>query len=87
MQTTIVANSIREVELKSLKFPTIGVYWHPTDFPRCCVARIFDGDMPTNVVILRRELKDLQSDIRENTKLTFLPRGKGEPISIVGVWM
>lgn len=84
---TVVVDSIAEVDLSKLKFPTIGIYWHPSDYPKQCVARIFDGDMPTNVVIIKKKLDELQSDIHEHTNLTFLPRGKNEPLSIVGVWI
>lgn len=87
MEKLIVANSIREVNMSNLKLPIIVVDWHPDDFPECCVARVFDADQPTNVVILRRNLEEIERDIRKNTGFTFLPRGSEDPLSVVGVWM
>lgn len=87
MKILFVANSISEVGLSKYRFPSIAVYWHPDDFPECCVARVYEADQPTNIIMLRRSLEELEWDIQRNTNLTFLPRCKEDHLSVFGVWM
>lgn len=87
MKTLKVVNSMSEVDFSSMKFPNIGVFWHPDDFPESCVARIFDGEHPMDTVMLRQSPEEIQWDIKRNTNFTFLPRCKEDALSVFGVWM
>lgn len=81
------ANSISEVDMRGLKMPFIAVYDHPVDFPDHCVARIFDINRPTDTIIVKNSLADIQKDIRENTAMLFMLRGAEDVKSLVGVWV
>lgn len=67
--------SIREVDFSGLKVPFVAVYGHPDDFPDKYVARIYELDRATD------------TNIKEHTAMTFIPRGTADVPSLVGVWM
>ena len=67
--------------------PFIAVYQHPEDFPEKCVARIYELDKPTDTIMVKDTLKEIETDIRENTGMVFMPRGAEDVRSLVGVWM
>ena len=79
--------SIKEVDFPGLKVPFIAVYQHPVDFPERCVARIYELDKPTATIMVKDTLKEIETDIRENTGMVFMPRGAEDVRSLVGVWM
>lgn len=79
--------SIQEVDSSGLKVPFIAVYKSPEDFPGQCVARIYELDRPTDTVMVKRTLAELQEDIREHTGKTFIPRENEDVPSLVGVWI
>lgn len=81
------ADSISEVDMSGLKMPFIAVYDHPVDFPDHYVARIFDINRPTDTIIIKNSLADIQKDIRENTAMLFMLRGAEDVKSLVGVWV
>lgn len=82
-----IVNSIKEVDFSDFKMPIIAVYQNPEDYPGKCVARIFDLDEPTSVVIVKDALGLIQNDIRINTGMYFVKRGEDDVKSLVGVWM
>ena len=55
--------SFSEVDVSGLKQPVICVYRYPEDYPDKCVARIFDGTKPTNIVITRDTVDEIRLDI------------------------
>lgn len=79
--------SIKEVDFPGLKVPFIAAYQHPEDFPEKCVARIYELDKPTDTIMVKDTLKEIETDIRENTGMVFMPRGAEDVRSLVGVWM
>lgn len=79
--------SVKEIDFSGLKVPFIAVYQHPEDFPEKCVARIYELDKPTNTLMIKNTLEEIETDIRENTGMTFIPRGAEDILSLVGVWM
>lgn len=88
MERTIIVSSMEKVDLSELVCPMITVYQSPVDFPGHCVARVFDGPRPTNTVVLRRFLVEIQRDIKKHTAgMHFIPRDETDPLSIIGVWM
>lgn len=80
-------NSITEVDLSKLKCPMAAVYEKPLDFSNNYVIRIFDADIPTNVVMVKDTLEELMEDIAVNTDMVFIQRGADDVESLVGVWM
>lgn len=79
--------SIKEVDFSGLKVPFIAVYQRPEDFPEKCVARIYELDKPTDTIIVKDTLKEIEIDIQENTGMVFMPRKAEDVRSLVGVWM
>ena len=79
--------SIKEVDFSGLKVPFIAVYQRPEDFPEKCVARIYELDKPTDTIIVKDTLKEIEIDIQENTGMVFMPRKAEDVRSVVGVWM
>lgn len=58
--------SFSVVDIGNLKQPVICVYRSPADYPDKCVARIFDGTNPTNIVIIRETVEEIREDIAKN---------------------
>ena len=79
--------SIREVDFSGLNVPFIAVYSHPVDFPDKCVARVYELDKPTDTIILKDTVKEIEEDIKKHTSMIFLPTGPEDMPSLVGVWM
>ena len=79
--------SIQQVDFSGLKVPFIAVYKHPEDFPDKCVARIYELDKPTDTLIVKDTVEEIETDIRKCTGMTFMPRGTEDVQSLVGVWM
>lgn len=82
-----VAESFAEVDLGGIGIPVITVYRQPRDYPDKYVARVFDLKAPTNLVVLRDDLKDLQEDIREHTDMVFCLPEKEDDGVIMGTWI
>lgn len=79
--------SIKEVDFSGLKVPFIAVYQRPEDFPEKCVARIYELDKPTDTILVKDTLKEIEIDIQESTGMVFMPRKAEDVRSLVGVWM
>lgn len=79
--------SIQKVDFSGLKVPFVAVYKHPEDFPDKCVARIYELDKPTDTLMVKDTVEEIEADIRKHTGMTFLPRGTADAPSLVGVWM
>jgi hypothetical protein len=82
-----IATTIKEVDLTNIKVPAIVIYDHPSDYPKHYVARVFDGDRPTDTIILKDTLKELQEDIKANTDMVFILRGAEDAPCIEGAWL
>ncbi len=80
--------SLSEVDTSGLKQPIICVYRNPKDFPDKCVARIFDGTKPTNIVITRDTVDEIRLDIARSfpDKLPFA-RWREDHKSVVESWI
>ena len=79
--------SMQEVDFSKLKMPAVAVYKRPEDFPRKCVARVYDMDKPTEHILIKNTLAEIDKDIRRYTNFTCIPRGKEDAPSLVCVWM
>lgn len=81
-----IVQSFREVDLSELRMPVIAVYNHPEDYSNRCVARVYDTDKPTNIVLAKETVEEIEKDIRTNTTFTFFQRGAEDVKSLVGIW-
>ena len=55
--------SFAEIDIRKIQMPCIGVYNRPSDYPDKCVARLFDGTKPTNIIITRNTVEEILQDI------------------------
>lgn len=78
---------INQIDMSNVKIPTFAIYQNPKDYPGRCVARLFDGEQPTNIVIIRKRAHELHQLFRNETRMMFLPKLPGDPENLVGVWM
>lgn len=80
--------SFKDVDAGGLKQLIICVYRFPEDFPDKCIARIFDGTKPTNIVIIRESVEEIREDIIKSfpDKIPFA-RCKEDCKSIVESWI
>lgn len=82
----VIVHDIRQIDLSEITMAIFAVYDRPVDYPDHCVARLFDVDKPTNIVIKRSTVKEMQGYFRQ-TALMFHPRDNGDPGNLVGTWM
>lgn len=80
-------HSIGEVDMSGLHVPAVVIYEHPEDDQEMCVARVFDLDKPTNVVIRKKTVQELMQDIQTNTTMYFIRRGADDAPCLIGVYM
>lgn len=83
----IRVESIGQVDLSDLAVPVAAVHVNCLEYPRKTIVRIFDMDKPTNVVIVKDTLEEIQKDIQKNTTMVFIQRGADDVESLVGVWV
>lgn len=61
-----ITNSFCEVDYSEIIFPIITVYKFPLDFPNKYVARLFDRDLITNVIMVKDTLEEIREGIPRN---------------------
>ena len=83
-----IIQSFSEVDITELKVLIIAIYNRPLDFPEQYVARIFDGDKPTNVILLDSSLSHIRQEIKFNfPKMVRLPKSKKDIETLVETWI
>ena len=82
-----VVNSISEVDMSELLIPNIAVYKHTEGYPDSFVARVYDVDIPTNVIMIKDTLEEIQEDIQMHTGKEFFARGKEDVPALIGAWL
>lgn len=58
-----------------------------TEEPQVVVARTYELDRATDTIMVKETLEEIETDIKEHTAMTFIPRGTADVPSLVGVWM
>ena len=83
-----IIQSFSEVNLTEWRFPVIAIYDRPLDFPHQYVARIFESDKPTNIILLGDSLSKIREDIKFNLpQMVRLPRTGNDVGSLVETWI
>ena len=86
-----IVRSIKEVDMSDIYIPVIAVYENPEDYPGMCVARIFDMNRPTDTVIVRKTVKEINRDINRDIKrhkgMIKVARTKNDVPSLVCMWV
>lgn len=68
--------------------PIICVFNRPDDYPDKCVARLFEGTAPTNIIITRNTVEEIREDITKCFP-AMLPFGRNreDHKSVVESWI
>lgn len=87
-----IAESLKEIDMSEMKVPFVAVYGpNQVEYPGKYVARVFDAEEPTNMVIVKDNLEELQQDIKENRPWmligAFMKRGAEDDPALIGVWL
>ena len=80
-----IVKSWDEVDFSDLKMPMITIFKHPLDYPDKYVARVFDLNQPTNVLMLADTYNTLVSRI-PNSMLRFI-RDENDHPTIIETWI
>lgn len=59
----ILITDFSQVEVSLMKMPFIVIYYHPKDYSESYVARLFDVNKPTNIVIISEDLEALRKKV------------------------
>jgi len=62
----IIITNFNKVNISRMKMPFIVIYDHPKDYSESYVARIFEVNAPTNMVIVSKDLESLREKIPKN---------------------
>lgn len=78
--------SVTQIDFSWMKMPIIAVYENPKDFPGQIVARVWEVNRPTDTIIVKSSLEEMQQDISK-TGMAFLPRTKQDDPALIGTWI
>lgn len=81
----VILDSLEEVDMSDLNLPLIAVFEHPRDYPEKIVARIFDGERPSNTILLKDKITDMMAELA-TTSMVWMPPHKDDPSNLIG-WM
>ncbi len=59
----VIISDFNEIDGSLMKMPFIVIYNHPKDYNESYVARLFDINKPTNIVIVSKDLEVLRKKI------------------------
>lgn len=84
-----VISSFREMDRTGIVLPLVTIYKKPKDFPKGCVARLFDRKtgLPTPQCIVRKTVAECREDIRKSGFHVTLPRDIADDSMIVESWI
>lgn len=80
------ADKFTEAHTKRLRSVAIFcIYDHPTDYPDHFVVRLWDGEEPTNTIVLANTLEEARAAIPQG--LARFSRTEGDDPKIVETWI
>lgn len=84
-----VISSFKEMDKTGIFLPMIVIYKNPSDFPKGCVARVFDEKTgkPSAQCIARKTVQECREDIRKAGFYIKLPRAAADDPVIVESWV
>lgn len=82
-----IVEKITEKDFEGLRIPFIAVYENPKDYPGKCVARIYDTDKPTNVVLVRDTYDDILKEAEAWPASEYIAPGGDDDPCLLGVWL
>lgn len=82
-----IVDSVRKIDFGDCTMPMITVYSNPKDYPGKVVARVYDVDKPTNAVIVKDSLKELEEDLLAYSNMIPIGRTPEDDKTVIGVWI
>ena len=80
-------NTFAEVEIREISNPVIVIYSNLSDYPGHFVARVWDLDKPTEILMVKKDIHEIREDIKSNIPTAVrLPRAKNDDLCIVETW-
>lgn len=80
--------SWQEIDFGKLyRIPIIAVYWNPKDYPGECVARLYDGGIPTCYIMRTKSVNEMNEKIRTQTRMAYIGRYMTDGPELAGTWM
>jgi hypothetical protein len=80
-----ILDDFTNVDVSGLKMPIISVFFDTIDIPKKYVARLFDLDKPTDIVVIKDTLEELRSIIP--SELTRIERHQNDHPTVVEIWL
>lgn len=84
-----VLSSLKDIDRRVVPLPMVVIYKNPTDFPKGCVARVFDAKTgrPTSLCILRKTVQECREDVEKSGFRVKFPRAAVNDKCIVESWV
>ncbi|MDO4275894.1 MAG: hypothetical protein Q4D16_19680 [Eubacteriales bacterium] len=87
MEKDKIVEEITQVDCTKIEVPMYAVYYNTFDYPGKYVARLYDVDKPTNIVIIKDTIEEMQEYFDQKTPFIYFRRGAGDVPELVGVWV
>ncbi|MDO4272690.1 MAG: hypothetical protein Q4D16_03400 [Eubacteriales bacterium] len=87
MEKDKIVEEITQVNYSTIEVPMYAVYQSHPDYPDKCIARLYNADKPTNIVIIKDTADKMQEYFDKLTPFIFLERGAGDVPELLGVWV
>ena len=82
-----IATSIQEINVEDIRLQIIAVFENQEDYPAKSIGRIFELTKPTDTVIVKDTLEELQKDIQTHWIGIFFQRTEFDVPSMKGCWV
>lgn len=81
-------NTFADIQIREVPFPVIVIYSNPSDYPGYFVARVWNLDRPTEILIIKKDVHEIREDIKRNIPtMVRLTRAQSDDPCIVETWV
>lgn len=80
-------DSVKDIDFSGYTMPMIVVYSNPKDYPGKVVARLYDVEKPTDIVVVKESLREMTKDLAEHSNMLPLGRMPEDDDTVIGVWI
>ena len=83
----VIIKGFEYVNLSNIRVPMIAIYNGPDDFPDKYVARLYNMNVATNIIMVEDDIEKIRENIRKNyITMVPLPKSKLDVKSLVETW-
>ena len=83
----VLVQTSHQIGFSRLQMPIIAVYKDQKDYPGYYVARVFDVNRTTNIIMAKKDFLELQRDIGKHTGMIWLHRTPQDDPALMGTWI